>query len=85
MKDRRIGKFYIRMESIENDPNMVLETLDGIIIVRAEQRFDFDAIEYIGISKYFDVCSIGTIVPEYVPMINTDMFGIKSFKEWKKL
>ena len=63
--ERRIGRFHIDRHLIDNQPEDVLRLLRDILIVRAEMRYDRDAIEYVGISENFAPVPEGCITPEY--------------------
>ncbi len=84
--NRKLGKFLISNELLNND----FRTMEGIfrilhpVIVRAEQRYDMNGIEYIAIHDSFKEVSIGSEVPEYNITINKDEYGIKSI-EFKEL
>lgn len=65
MKDRRIGRFYIDALLLQSRPEEAKKVLQGVLIVRAEQRWDMDAIEYVGIHESFDELERGQIAPLY--------------------
>lgn len=63
--ERRIGRFRIDRHLIDNRPEDVLRLLRDILIVRAELSYEYDAIEYVGISEQFASVPEGCITPEY--------------------
>ena len=71
---RRLGKFIISTSLIEDSPGTVFEILSTVIVVRAEMRWDIDAIEYIGISHSFECLPCGRKVPEYEAMFEQGRF-----------
>ena len=71
---RRLGKFYIDTALIESSPGTVFEILSTVIVVRAEMRWDMDAIEYIGISHSFECLPCGRRVPEYKAIFEQGRF-----------
>lgn len=70
----RIGKFSISKEIIDNNPNSVVDILFNlkIIPIRAETLYYSNAVEYIGLSPYFDDNPENMVIPIYV--INTDIY-----------
>lgn len=63
--DRRLGRFSISSRLIKTTPELALNILKDIIVVRAETMFHYDCVDYIGISRHFDVLEIGSMPPEY--------------------
>ena len=63
---RNLGKFLISMELIEDNPKFVQKVMSECIPVRAEMRYDSHAIEYIAMSRFFDIVPQGQVVPEYM-------------------
>lgn len=76
---RRLGKFVIPVELIKNKPAFVFTVMSTVIPVRAEQRFDIDAIEYVGICHNFDMVKLGEIAPEYRALVEN------GFVRWQKI
>lgn len=72
LKPRKIGKFMINDEllttiSWEDLGSLLSRT--GMLIVRAEHRLDYAAIEYVALCKMFDEITEAFVVPEYRPEI----------------
>lgn len=67
MKMNQIGNFKISIEMIRNPEchSATLKIMGSMIIVRAEQVFAGDCIEYTAISEYFDEVQLGSIAPDY--------------------
>lgn len=65
IKNRRLGKFRISAEIINNEPGTVTFLMSQCIIVRAEMMWECSGIEYVAISRHFDEVPTGNIVPEY--------------------
>ena len=72
VKDRRLGRFFIDIEFIDNHPEDVLAILSGTIVL--DTRYDYArmAIEYIGINPRFDEVREGLLVPLYYITIHSD-------------
>lgn len=68
---RRLGKFQIPDLMLREFPETVQLALSGMIVIRAEQRWDFHGIEYIAMSEHFDEISEGYQVPDYIAVIET--------------
>ena len=54
MRNRQIGKFYINADLIDDAALLVRLIMANVIVVRAEFRYDRNAIEYIAISDQFE-------------------------------
>ena len=55
VKENKIGRFIIS-NTLLRDPTAeesIIKILSGMIIIRAEQRWDIDGIEYIALSDHF--------------------------------
>lgn len=65
MKDRRIGRFAIATSLIDDDPESVKTALAGLIVVRAELRWEIGAVEYVAIGDAFEELPPATLPPEY--------------------
>lgn len=61
----RRGRFTIGFNSIWHEPEMMLQVLQGIIIIRCEARFDRGHFEYVAVGKPFRELSEGETVPDY--------------------
>lgn len=65
IKDRRVGKFYIRLDHINTWPDQVKDFLSGMIVLRAECLCHRNAIEHIAIHKDFLEVPLGEEPPTY--------------------
>lgn len=81
-KERKIGKFYIPNYVLETDRELVRQVLSGIIVVRAEQRYDYDAIEYIGFADCFVDVPEGQLPPEWEARFEVNEEGSARFAGW---
>ena len=70
IKNRRLGKFYITFDAIEDDYNYICKVMGEVIVIRAETLLHMDSIEYIAISKHFDIVEPGFKMPEYKAIIH---------------
>lgn len=66
MRQRRIGRFEISTNLIDDEPHAVQEALRDMIIVRAEQMYDTMSIEYMAISDKFEELALGHRAPRYI-------------------
>lgn len=69
MKDRRIGRFFIDAYVIDRDPQGARAILKDVIVVRAEQMWNRNGVEYVGICDAFEVNDPMHMVPEYEPQL----------------
>ena len=80
IKNRRLGKFYITFDAIEIDHEYVQQVMSEVIILRAEAFLHSEMIEYIAVSKHFDIVGEGFILPEYKAIIHSE----KGFLRFEK-
>lgn len=62
---RRYGRFSIFRPLIELNPILVKAIMGQCIIVRAEDMYMGNVIEYMAISDHFDELQVGAEIPEY--------------------
>lgn len=62
---RRLGRFHIGLSIIEHDTIMAQLMLSGMVIVRADHRYDLNAIEYMALHDDFDEVPPGLEAPHY--------------------
>lgn len=67
MNDRRVGKFFISHEMIEENPALVQLTLRDVIIVHARLNWN-GFIEYEGLHPAFEEVPLGSYPPSYTAM-----------------
>lgn len=74
MNDRQLGRFSVTSDMVRTNPDAVASifSLLGVVIVRAEQSFARQEIEYIGLSNQFEEVELGTIIPEYSITIRSE-------------
>jgi len=61
---KRIGKFYISEHFFINSPELVIQILSNMIILKAEHFKQ--AFEYYAYSENFDLVDVGGEIPCYV-------------------
>ena len=61
----RLGQFFIPSHVVRHQPQQALAILRGVLIVRAEQMYVRDAIEYIGVADHFSEVPDGDTAPFY--------------------
>jgi hypothetical protein len=62
---RRLGRFCLSSDMVRFYPEQAQQILMNCVVVRAEQRFDLDAIEYIAMCAQFAECAPDQRPPEY--------------------
>jgi hypothetical protein len=60
----RLGKDHLRTEY---GRSLARDVMDGLLVVRAEYRWDMDAIEYMAIGEQFDDLPDGAEALPYTP------------------
>jgi hypothetical protein len=63
--ENRAGKFRIRFEVLNNDPEIVAFVLSHVVVYHADEDFRSHMIEYHAYSSKFDKTDPDTTVPEY--------------------
>jgi len=84
LKDRRLGIFEITGILISHNPTFVKQVMGQCVILRADQRAEYDCIVYIAISDWFDEVGEGCLIPEYTIIANRDANGKIKWKFWPK-
>lgn len=74
----RIGKFRVSTYLIRHEPASALAVLENCIVVRAENSYETDAIEYVALSADFDPVPLYSLAPSYDAIIS----GGK--REWRR-
>ena len=72
VETHRIGRFTISHDLIERDWREVAYVLAGMLVVRAEMKYDRMVIEYTALCDDFDEVSKGMVPPEYRAIITRD-------------
>lgn len=62
---KRRGKFSVSYSLIKKPSETILKFLSNFVIVRAELRYDIDAIDYTALSVLFSPVDFGDRTPEY--------------------
>lgn len=65
LKERRLGKFWVTFAAIESGSDSLYDMMKNVVVIRAEALLHMKAVEYIAISKQFDIISDSETVPEY--------------------
>ena len=80
-KKKKLGKFSLPIDLIENSPQVVKTLMGYMIVVRAEHMYDSDAIEYTAISDHFAPLEDGKKVPTYTFRFENDGSRISCEKQ----
>lgn len=85
MNRNKIGSFIITNSLIEDESSheILMKLMGRMIIVRAEQIFARDGIEYTAISDYFDELENGDHAKRYIFEISKDQIKAVPASEWK--
>ena len=77
---KRLGRFRIDWEILQRHPEFVKRCMGECIIIQArDHAFDFEGIEYVAISDWFDEIQTGEAIPYY------DLFCVEgSFEDTLK-
>ena len=67
---RRIGRFCVDLSLLEDQTVMAQLMLSGMVIVRAQHRYDLNAIEYMALCDEFDEVPDGQEAPYYDARMN---------------
>ena len=77
MKERRVGRFILSQELLQDFPDSVRLLWSGLIPLRVEHRFDTDCFDCVAEGEVFESVKRGTATPRYE--INTEI--IKNDKD----
>lgn len=77
---RRLGKFTISWDLIEDNPEIVRELLSKMIVIRAETMYHYRHIEYVALCEDFEVLSEGCRIPDYDIQIDSKATNITKLK-----
>jgi hypothetical protein len=80
----RIGKFRISFIFLQSHPKEAAAIFAGLIVVRAESRYDFDAIEYIALGDCFEEVDRGFEAPEYRLILTRNEDGSIVIEGWQR-
>lgn len=69
---RRIGKFRISREMVEDQPNIVRHVLGEFVIFHAEYKYAEDVFEYTALSDLFCPILSSCAIPFYEVSFNYD-------------
>ena len=67
---KRLGKFNVSLDLIEQCPEVVKSVLSHMIVLKAETLYHTHTIEYVAMCDEFDVVPEGYVVPYYEIEIN---------------
>lgn len=79
-EDRRFGRFKLKIEMIEQKPEVALEILGRCIIFRAEQLYYDEAISYMAWSEMFDKVPDYEQAPKYDFIITQTEKGFITYR-----
>lgn len=65
MNRNQIGKFTINNEWLMDSQEELMRLMGRMIIVRAENLWSMNVIEYVAISEYFEERPPGQVIPFY--------------------
>jgi hypothetical protein len=80
----RMGRFRVSRDLIDSNWRRVAATLTGMLIVRAECRYDIDGIEYTAYCEEFDEVSKTEEPPFYRCIITVEEDTNSLFVEWQR-
>lgn len=62
---RRVGRFFISAELIDENPNEMMQLFSQTVILRCEYRYDMQAFEFSARSELFEMNEPALSVPLY--------------------
>ena len=74
---KRYGKFFLSREMIIKYPNTIKKIMGECIILRAENMWCKEGIEYEALSDWFDEVEEGFIIPRYDIIFRNDGKNVK--------
>lgn len=83
--NRRLGRFTIAASLLEEAPGAALRLLENAVVLRAERRFDMQAIEYAVRKLEFDPVPEGHLIPVYAATLVTGAEGELIEVRWEQV
>lgn len=80
----RKGTFKITRDLIESNPEVIIDLLKDILVVKIDSDFMYNSLHYYGYSKHFDLLEDGEFPPEYIAEITGKKGQINNLK-WKRI
>lgn len=82
--DRRFGRFRVGIDAMKEYPDRLAELLARCVVLRAETRFDLDAIEYTALCPSFKPVAPSCEAPLYnvVARFSPAETGIRCRQPW---
>lgn len=71
----RIGRFRINRKLILRNTDELLPLFSEMVVVEAQMRWEYDAIEYVALSKRFEKQPQGVTAPMYKIVFSRDQNG----------
>ncbi len=62
---KRIGRFRISRNLLWRFPEKLREIFDLVVVLEAQMKWEFDSVEYLAISDFFEEVPDGVAAPEY--------------------
>lgn len=81
---RRLGKFRISFDWLDQDWHKALPLFSGLVVIRAEARYDFDGVEYIAFCDQFEEVPEYQEAPEYAAIMHREEDGTVTLKGWQR-
>lgn len=69
---KRKGTFTFSRQMMKEDPEVAMEILSDVLIIRAENCFVNDEIIYHGYSEHFEEVAEGLTIPKYQCIVTSD-------------
>jgi hypothetical protein len=72
LKSRKMGKFTVGREIIDDHADVVKSIMGTLIVVRAEFLFAEDSVEYVAVCDDFDEFNEGEVLPTYDVVVDSE-------------
>jgi hypothetical protein len=70
-QERRFGRFVVSNDLLDEAGWLIAQLFVDLVVVRAEQRVEFDGIEFVCAGWCFDPVPRGQLAPLYAPTCRT--------------
>lgn len=84
INDRRIGRFTISVDFINDLPQVVRKVMGACIVLRADFNFYSKGITYDALCEDFDELALGNEIPRYTPLFWKNDDGSITFEKWRR-
>jgi len=81
MQNRR-GRFKVSAQLIHDAPDVMMQIMGKMVVVRCEHHFDTDSFEYVALSPFFREVPQYEVTPEYTITVTQTSCSVTNLIEF---